>query len=181
MNRFDRRFPDHGEFGDVTNRLPVPNASARLVYCSHVLEHLPLEGWRAALRETYRVLQSGGIFGLLLPDLASIVDAYRSDPNENAAGQFMRDTILDEEARWVGWSGRLRNSFGNARHRWMWDFLGLSKEIRKATSVDICRAFYGGSLDSAFSEVEEESRWRGSLGIDCTKPLMSSAASLTMP
>ena len=169
MKHFGTRFPDHAEFGDVTNRLPVPDASARLVYCSHVLEHLPLEGLRAALRETYRILQSHGIFRLVLPDLESIVDAYRSDPGENAAVQFMRDTILGQEARSVGWSGRLRDSFGNAQHRWMWDFLGLSKELHKAGFVDIRRAFYGDSSDRAFSEVEEESRWSGCLGIECSK------------
>jgi SAM-dependent methyltransferase len=170
LKRVGVQFPDPVEYGDVTRRLPVSDGAARVVYCSHVLEHLSLEGLRAALRESYRILQSGGTFRLVVPDLEVIVDSYRANPGEDAAVQFMRDTILGQEARPASLGARVRDALGNAQHRWMWDYPGLAKELREAGFVDIRRASYGDSLDAAFSEVEEEDRWTGCLGIECRKP-----------
>lgn len=170
LKRVGTRFPEPVAFGDATKRLPVSDGVARVVYCSHVLEHLSLEGLRAALRETHRILRRGGTFRLVVPDLEAIIDSYRASPGEDAAVRFMRDTILGQEVRPAGWAGRVRDAFGNAQHRWMWDFPGLAKELREAGFVDIRRASFGDSLDEAFAEVEEESRWSGCLGIECRKP-----------
>src|SRR5262245_14969351 len=49
-------FPANVCFGDIVRGLPVPDHSARGVYCSHVLEHLAREDLALALRNTLRVL-----------------------------------------------------------------------------------------------------------------------------
>jgi len=63
------RFPENVEYGDIVKGLPVPPTSCEAVYCSHVLEHLSLDDFRKALRNTHRILKSGGTFRLVVPDL----------------------------------------------------------------------------------------------------------------
>src|SRR5437764_15364039 len=48
-------FPANVWFGDIVRGLPVTDANARGVYCSHVLEHLPRADVPTALRNTHRM------------------------------------------------------------------------------------------------------------------------------
>lgn len=164
------QFPRNVAYGDVTKRLPVADASARMVYCSHVLEHLPLAGLRAALRETLRVLKPGGVFRLVVPDLEQLVDAYKADPSDDAAVQFVRNTILGVEERPAGLAASVRDMLGNSQHRWMWDYKSLAAELAEAGFVNIRRAQFGDNPDPALAAVEDESRWFECLGIECNKP-----------
>ena len=54
------RFPNNVKYGDIVKGLPVPADSCKGVYCSHVLEHLSLDDFRVALRNTVTILQPGG-------------------------------------------------------------------------------------------------------------------------
>ncbi|MES2692496.1 MAG: methyltransferase domain-containing protein [Verrucomicrobiota bacterium] len=63
------RFPAHVRRGNIVRGLPVPAESADAVYCSHTLEHLALDEFRTALRNTYAILKPGGTFRFVLPDL----------------------------------------------------------------------------------------------------------------
>ena len=64
---------------DIT-RIELPDGSFDVVYCSHVLEHVPDD--RAALRELHRVLRPGGWAILLVPITAerTIEDPSVLDP-----------------------------------------------------------------------------------------------------
>jgi SAM-dependent methyltransferase len=78
---------------DVT-RLDLPDASFDVVFCSHVLEHVPDD--RAAMRELRRVLRPGGWAVLQTP-----VDTARA--------------LTEEDAAVTGAAERLRR-FGQADH-----------------------------------------------------------------
>src|SRR5258708_2726888 len=56
-------------WGDICRGLPIPDAAAAGVYCSHVLEHLPRSELSAAVSQTKRMLMPGGRFRLVVPDL----------------------------------------------------------------------------------------------------------------
>jgi len=43
--------------------------SCRGVYASHVLEHLALDEFHRAIENTMRILEKGGVFRLVVPDL----------------------------------------------------------------------------------------------------------------
>ena len=47
-----QRFPANAKPGDIVKGLPVPPACCAGIYASHVLEHLALEDFHAALRNT---------------------------------------------------------------------------------------------------------------------------------
>lgn len=70
--------PDHPDVrpADITRGLPLPNSSAAACYSSHVLEHMDLAAARSLLAECLRVLQSGGILRLAVPDLEAIIREY---------------------------------------------------------------------------------------------------------
>ncbi|MEY4239824.1 MAG: hypothetical protein RL339_2425 [Pseudomonadota bacterium] len=92
------RFPDGVRYGDIVKGLPVPDGSVDGLYASHVLEHLALEDMRLALKRSLALLRPGGVFRLIVPDLASAAQAYCAalgDPE--AAHRFMRATYLGRE------------------------------------------------------------------------------------
>lgn len=83
---------------DLRRRLPFADATFTAVYASHVLEHLAPAEAAALLREMARVLVSGGIVRIVVPDLEGIARAY-------LASLDAVDATGDDESRW--W------------HRWM--------------------------------------------------------------
>ena len=56
--------------------MPVPDASATLVYASHVLEHFGRNEYKSVLREWHRVLAPGGTLRLAVPDFAACAALY---------------------------------------------------------------------------------------------------------
>lgn len=163
------RFPDNVEYGDIVAGLPVADNSCLGVYCSHVLEHLTLEDFRAALRNTHRILAAGGTFRFVLPDLGYLIDTYRNDSSQDAAIRFMAATHLGRERKGRGAMGLLTEWLGNSRHYWMWDYRSIAGELCEAGFTDIRRAAFGDSSDDMFRDVEELKRWENCLGVDCRK------------
>lgn len=163
------RFPENVEYGDIVKGLPVQMGTCKGVYCSHVLEHLSLEDFRKALQNTYRILRSGGIFRLVLPDLEYSIKKYINDPADDAAHTFMKETSLGQEKRNRGLKGVAFSLLGNSQHLWMWDFKAIESELRNAGFIEIRRARFGDSMDHFFTEVEERGRWENCLGVECLK------------
>ncbi len=165
----EARFPVNIDYGDITKGLPIRDGSCIGVYCSHVLEHLPLEGFRLALRNTNRMLKLGGTFRLVLPDLDFCIDKYLADDSEEAALNFMRDTGLGYEQRAADLKGLIVSWLGNSQHLWMWNFRSIQVELVRADFVDVRRATFGDCPDARFGEVENKSRWEDCLGVECRK------------
>lgn len=163
-------FPETVEYGDVVRGLPLSAGSVKAMYCSHVLEHLALEDFRVALRNTYEHMESGGIFRIVVPDLERIIDDYLQSTDERAAEGFMRSTMLGRTHRAHGILAALRTWLGNSQHLWMWDFKALSSELVEAGFTKVRRASFGDSQDLKFQLVEDVERWSGALGIECLKP-----------
>lgn len=118
------RFPDAVRYGDIVKGLPVADGSVRLLYCSHVLEHLALQDLRQALRNCARVLAPQGVFRLVLPDLEVLINGYMDSRDATSAERFIRSTLMGAEARDRGIRGFVDGFLGNARHLWLWDYAG---------------------------------------------------------
>ena len=89
----DIRFPMNVEYGDIVKGLPIEINSCKGIYCSHILEHLSLNDFRIALKNTYRILQPGGVFRLVLPDLEYYINQYHNNNSTDAALLFMQETL----------------------------------------------------------------------------------------
>lgn len=163
------RFPTNVEYGDIVQGLPVALESCRGVYCSHILEHLSLDDFRAALHNTKRILCSDGIFRIVVPDLEYLVSQYVDNSSNDAALQFMEETCLGHKRRARDIRGFITDWLGNSQHLWMWDYKSIKQELEKVGFVEVRRAFFGDSSESMFSKVEDNSRWENCLGVECKK------------
>ena len=165
-----KRFPLEVRYGDITRGLPIPDGSCRGVFCSHILEHLALEDCDRALANSFRYLQPGGLFRVVLPDLAAYVNEYVKDCSERAALVFMESSSLGRTRRARGIVGLLGEWLGNSAHLWMWDERSLAARLREHGFVNIRRAVYGDSEDQRFAKVENPDRFIDALAMQCARP-----------
>ena len=167
--RNGNRFPENVEYGDIVKGLPLPNASCAAIYASHVLEHLSLEDFHTALRNTFNLLQPGGLFRLVVPDLKTLARRYVDSHASDAASAFMRESSLGAESRSRKLTGFVRAWLGNSSHLWMWDLDSLTLELRKTGFGDI-RACTCGD-EEIFKDAEDPGRFIDSIAVQCRKPL----------
>ena len=165
-------FPDKLMVGDIVKGLPLPHDSCKAIYCAHVIEHLTRDNAQKALINTYNLLQLGGVFRCVLPDLKIYTERYlqrsaAGDPE--AAHLFMREACLGTEGHHDGWRGPVRRSFGNYMHLWMWDAASLEAALRQAGFSTIRPCKMGDAEDPLFKLVERESRFRDALAYECVK------------
>lgn len=163
------KFPTNIRVGDVVRGLPLRDESCRLAYCSHVIEHLTYGEVEIALRNVHRYLQPGGVFRLVLPDLAFMVAEYLRSNEEMKCRTFTKGLLMAGTERRHGVRGVLDFWLSNSGHRSHWDYAGLSAELRRAGFASVRPAGFGDSSETMFALVEEPSRWKDSLGIEAVK------------
>jgi len=153
-------------YSNVVKGLPLKNGSVDLLYASHVLEHLPLHEFRAALAESLRVLKVGGVFRLVVPNLETMVSRYIDSNSPTKSIEFCLESGLGSES-FPNPLSRLRGD----SHWMMYDKTTLQNELRSAGFTLIEQAYLGSSRYSEFSEVEDPSRWSypDNIGFECTK------------
>lgn len=61
---------------DLLSRFPLKNNSISAIYCSHFLEHVPLEKVNFFLSECYRVIKIGGYIRIVTPDFVEMSKSY---------------------------------------------------------------------------------------------------------
>ena len=92
--------------------LPIDDETCELVFASHVLEHVPWNRTKQALAEVYRILVSGGIFEVWVPNFGYIVECY----HDNLCGDdWRRDNPNSCPMLWV--NGRLF-TYGPGDENW---------------------------------------------------------------
>jgi predicted SAM-dependent methyltransferase len=126
-------------FADAKKHIPLPNDSAECIYTSHMFEHLSKEEAVSFLNETLRVLETGGILRIALPDLKLAVNFYLQTQDADA---FMERIFLAPPP-----INTIKQKFflffcGYRQHQWMYDDKSLSNLIKKVgfRKVFICKA-----------------------------------------
>jgi hypothetical protein len=175
LTRGRAQFPANVHYGDVVRGLPIEPASCQAVYSSHVLEHLALEDCRTALRNTWKILQPGGLFRFVVPDFDfELHNYYLSGKEPQPALALVRATGLGRTTRPRGvrrLATLVADSVGNSRHLWSWDYKSMAVELEQAGFAGIHRVTFGDAADPRFRDVEELDRWNDCLGIECRRPL----------
>lgn len=164
-----QRFPANVRPGDIVKGLPVAEKSCQGVYASHVLEHLTLEDFHTALQNTYRILQEGGIFRLVVPDLECAARSYVSrldhgDPTASAL--FLTETTLGVRRRERGLIGLMRKLFNTSSHLWMWDERSIEQALKEHGFRDIRSCRFGDCEDPMFSYVESPERFENAVAME---------------
>ena len=166
------KWPENVKYGDIVKGLPIANDHCDGLYCSHTLEHLALDEFRIALRNSYNILKKDGVFRAVVPDIESMARSYISSldtGNKTASIQFVKNTMMGVANRRRGLIGLIRSYYGNSHHLWMWDHQSLSEELHKAGFIQIRNAGFNDSKEGMFKLVEDESRFKGAVAIECRK------------
>jgi ubiquinone/menaquinone biosynthesis C-methylase UbiE len=166
------KWPKNVKYGDIIAGLPIADDSCDGLYCSHTLEHLSLNDFRIALKNSFKVLKKGGIFRIVLPDIESMARSYIDSldkGNKTASINFINNTLMGVEQRKRGLKGLISSYYGNSHHLWMWDHHSLSEELKKAGFSQIRNAKFNDSEDAMFKLVEDESRFENAVAIECRK------------
>jgi predicted SAM-dependent methyltransferase len=162
------RFPPNVEYGDIVKGLPLAPESCAALYASHVLEHLSLEDFRAALRNTFDLLQPRGVFRLVVPDLEILARRYLDSSNSDAALAFMKESSLGVENRSRTIGGFFRSWLGNSSHLWMWDLKSLTRELSEVGFVRIRKCSFGD--EPIFRDAEDRARFENAVSVQGAKP-----------
>lgn len=155
------RFCRHGiVYVDVTKNFALPSNTFDYVYCEHTIEHLPYEGGLNLLRESQRVLRSGGTLRLVTPDfvfLKSLHDAEKTPLQKEYLSWSMKE--------WVGTASDVPqemfviNNFVRAwGHQFIYDKATLTQSLLSAgfTSIEQCEL--NASRHSVLRGLENEDR-----------------------
>jgi predicted SAM-dependent methyltransferase len=122
------------EYADATQGLPLQAESVEVLYSSHMLEHLDRRDATTFLQEARRVLRSGGILRIAVPDLARLVHEYAASRDADA---FVEHTLLTVP-RPRGLLDRFRVLVaGHRNHQWMYDGASLTKLILANGFTDV--------------------------------------------
>lgn len=165
-------FPANVKYGDIVKGLPVSQSSCKGVYCSHTLEHLSLDDCRVALHNTYKILQPGGIFRCVLPDLEIATRTYLKQldgGNKEASIDYIAGLLMGLTSRPKGIKRIAESIFGNAHHLWMWDKYSLAVELEKAGFTQVRACEFNDSEDSHFQQVEDRSRFYSAIALQAIK------------
>src|SRR3989338_2445761 len=95
-------WPREVRYGDIVKGLKIKENSCRLIFSSHMLEHLDLEDFYLALKNIYSYLQPNGVFRAIVPDLEQyMTNYYRNTKDDNkkstASIEFIRSAHLGVE------------------------------------------------------------------------------------
>ena len=172
-SQLDVIFPKNVRFGDISKGLPgIAANSCDGLYCSHVLEHLCLADFRKAIKNSHKILKSGGIFRLIVPDLEVLARNYLAsleNGDKEASVRFITNTLMGKQIRPKGLKALLKLGLGNAEHLWMWDQHSLTHELEKAGFSKIRVAAFNDSTDPQFQLVESADRFTDSIALEAEK------------
>lgn len=175
-------YPADVEFGNILTGLPLPDGSVRGIYASHVLEHLSYVDFQIALRNTFRLLEPGGVFRLIVPDLEERARRYidrARDCDPLAAESFMEECCLGAFERPKSLIEHFKASLGNTGHLWMWDRFSMQAALEKVGFVEVRFCQFGDAPDSAFRAVEAPDRFVDEklgiteVAVECQRPTQS--------
>jgi predicted SAM-dependent methyltransferase len=146
---------------DLREPLPFPNDSCSLIYSEHFLEHIDYpEPVTSLLMECQRVLKSGGVLSIVVPDLEMVLTSYVKGGTEEyyAAQRKWHPDWCKTHMEHINYNFRQNNE-----HRFAYDFETLKYLLEKSGFIEVRQRNFDDNLDS-------EDRIVGSLYVDCLKP-----------
>lgn len=142
--------------------IPLPDGSVEEVYMGHLLEHVEPEEATALLAECRRVLQPGGILGVVVPNTRKILAHYLAEDHTEVEVPYRVYWNLDDLDSVC--AVFLYSTIQPSRHKWAYDSRTLFATLERA----------GFRVDSMIRpddpRLSVPSWW--DLGYSCHKPVL---------
>ena len=158
---------------DLREPLPFSDKSFSLVYSEHFVEHLeyPTEA-QHFFAESFRVLESGGVFSAGVPDIEWPIGAYANHAKFNGwfdyvASAYPESDFLRTRAELLNYSLRQ-----GTEHKFGWDFETMKSALQRVGFTDVRRREFDPALDSEKSRysLPEDPRRCTTLYIRASRP-----------
>jgi predicted SAM-dependent methyltransferase len=161
---------------DITDNLPFGNSTVTVIYASHIVEHLFLDQAQQLFIEAYRVLKSGGIFRVIVPDLDALIRNYQERRQQNddmalANQRFVKSLLMVEYHEqpipfWIRW---FRGHHDKNLHRWIYNEEQLKLMFKQAGFESVSRqACYESKIDH-IREIEQPDRLHEAICLEAIK------------
>ena len=116
-------------------RIPENDSTADAVYSSHMIEHIEKEDVVLFFKEVRRILKSGGIIRLAVPDIKLQAEKYIQDGD---ADNFIETTSLTRKYPKTFIDKIKYLIIGDRNHQWMYDGKSLCKLLSSAGFNEPC-------------------------------------------
>jgi len=110
-------------------RIPENDSTTDAVYSSHMIEHIEKEDVALFFKEVRRILKSGGIIRLAIPNIKYQVDNYLKDGD---ADKFIESTHLTRKRPKTIIAKIKYLIIGDRNHQWMYDGKSLCNLLSSA-------------------------------------------------
>lgn len=122
-------FPHVDRLGPVDKLDFIPDGSVQLIYACHVLEHFGRKEYQAVLKEWCRVLATGGVLRLAVPDFEAAANLYVSDKLKNGLSEILGLLVGGQRDQYdfhkmafdeASLTGYLKDAGFSSTRRWEW-------------------------------------------------------------
>ena len=173
-------YPRNIYFYDMRKGLSFPDNSVEIIYCSHFLEHLSRHDAFSFMKECYRVLVTGGIIRIIVPDLAQYAQQYiqrlrqinqEASINELPAERFLEDLgIFEKESVNENMLIHLYQKIYNKNiHKWMYDEYSLILLLKEQGFSNIQRKQSYESLIKDIERLDNAVRFDNAICLEAQK------------
>lgn len=140
---------------DLQNGVPLPDEYVHYVYTEHCLEHFSRELAARVLRELHRVMVTGAIIRVIVPDAELYLDLYQKCKREVVAFPYVeREKLACGEITPLMAINHMIFHYG---HLYMYDFATLRKFLLDAGFREVERKRFGdGSSPHLLDSPERE-------------------------
>ena len=115
---------------DLRNGIPFPDNSIEKIYSSHLFEHLHYPEIEILLTECKRVLKTGGIFSICVPNARLFIDAYSyKDESFAAKNQPVYAPGFNETGSLIDWVNYI--AYMGTEHKYMFDETNMINVLTK--------------------------------------------------
>jgi predicted SAM-dependent methyltransferase len=142
-------------FMDIRTPFPLPDNSFDYIFAEHVIEHVSYEAGCAMLKESLRVLRTGGRIRIATPDLQVLLSLNATDHSEMQL-RYMRwitanflPHVETPKAVFV-----INNAFQNWGHQFLYDSQSLASLLQQTGFVDITQCESGHSTDAVLTGID---------------------------
>jgi FkbM family methyltransferase len=155
---------------DASKGVPIlKDGQFKTVYHSHFLEHINNVDGYNFLTECYRILESGGVMRILVPDLELWADAYLNKKQDFL--DWYRNTWLGDSVLYKTNAQIFMGALHNHEHKIGYDFETLKHILESIGFRNVVRSKYGESNIPSIEFLEDDNpRKYESLCVECTKP-----------